>query len=475
MKFQYDAQKEHRWRFRFVERRLLLFIGDLISGILALVFAIYFWSSRSEFLGFSLRFVLERVPGWFFLLPLVWIVLLIEMYDIRRAASWYETVRGVATAAVVGSMLYLVVYFSSPPESLPRIGVAFFVLTAVLLTLGWRFIYIRVLTSPQFMRRVLLFGGGKSGSVLLQSFNQLDPKPFYMIGIVDDDPQKIGQEIEGYPVLGKGEQLLDIVQEEQISDIIVAITGEIQGRSFQALLDAQELGVDIVRMPVAYEDLNHRVPIRILEADWILRSFVDETSVSGVYHLGKRLLDIGGGLIGVVVLILLFPFVTIATLLDSGWPVFYLQTRLGRSGKPYKIIKFRTMKQDAERNGEPQWASENDHRITKVGRVLRKTHIDEVPQFINVLRGEMSLVGPRSERPKLVEQLQKEVPFYRARLLVKPGVTGWAQVNYGYPETIEGTIDKLEYDLYYIKHRNLLLDLRIILKTPETVLGLKGK
>lgn len=475
MKLPYDAQKEHRWRFRFVERRTLLFLGDLLAGVLALVFSIYIWSRQSAFLGFSIRFLLERVPGWFYLLPFIWIVLLIEMYDVRRAASRQETVRGVATAAVVGSILYLGVYFTSPPESLPRMGVAIFVLTAVLLTLGWRSFYIRILTAPQFMRRVLLFGGGKSGTVLLDSFNKMDPKPFHMIGIVDDDPQKQDKEIAGYPVLGNGAQLLEIIQEEQISDIIVAITGEIQGRSFQALLDAQELGVDIVRMPVAYEDLNHRVPIRILEADWILRSFVDETSVSGVYHLGKRLMDVLGGLVGVVFLILILPFVFIATMLDSGWPIFYNQTRLGRSGRPYKILKFRTMKKDAERDGEPQWAKENDERVTKVGRVLRKTHLDEVPQFLNVLRGEMSLVGPRAERPELVKQLQQEVPFYRARLLVKPGVTGWAQVNYGYPETIEGTINKLEYDLYYIKHRNLLLDIRILLKTPETILGLRGK
>ncbi|MFO8037355.1 MAG: sugar transferase [Anaerolineales bacterium] len=475
MKPEYDAQKEHRWRFRFVERRVLLFIGDLMAGILALAFSIYFWSRQSAWLGFSVRFLLVRVPGWFYLLPLVWIFLLMEMYDIRRAASWQETFRGVSTAAVLGSILYLGVYFTSPPESLPRMGVAVFVFTAVILTLGWRFLYIRVFTAPQFMRRLLLFGGGKSGTVLLQSFNQLEPKPFYMIGIIDDDPEKMGQTIEGYPILGNGAELLDIIQEEKISDIIVAITGEIQGESFQALLDAQEMGVDIIRMPVAYEDLNHRVPIRILEADWILRSFVDETSVSGVYHLGKRILDIMGAVIGIGILLLLLPFVSLATLLDSGWPIFYLQTRLGRSGKPYKIIKFRTMKQDAEQDGEPQWASENDERITKVGRILRKTHIDEVPQFINVLRGEMSLVGPRSERPKLVNQLQEEVPFYRARLLVKPGLTGWAQVNYGYPETVEGTIDKLEYDLYYIKHRSLLLDLRIIFRTPDVVLGLRGK
>ena len=475
MKLPYDAQKEHRWRFRFVERRVLLLMGDLLAGVLALIISIFIWSQQSEWLGFSARFLLERVPGWFYLLPFIWIFLLMEMYDIRQAASWQGTFRGVATAAFVGTILYMVVYFTSPPESLPRIGVAVFVISVVFLTLGWRALYIRVLTAPQFMRRVLLFGGGKSGTVLLKSFNQLNPKPFLMLGIIDDDPEKMGKEIEGVPVLGKGDELLDIIREKQISDIIVAITGEIRGRSFQALLDAQELGVDIIRMPVAYEELNHRVPIRILEADWILRSFVDETSVSGVYHLGKRLMDLVGGVIGIGFFLVLLPFVAVATLMDSGWPIFYLQTRLGRSGRPYKIIKFRTMKQNAERNGEPQWAKANDERITKVGRFLRKTHIDEFPQFINVVRGEMSLIGPRSERPKLVKELQEEVPFYRARLLVKPGLTGWAQVNYGYPETIEGTINKLEYDLYYIKHRNLILDLRILFKTPETVLGLRGK
>ena len=161
--------------------------------------------------------------------------------------------------------------------------------------------------------------------------------------------------------------------------------------------------------------------------------------------------------------------------MDDGFPILYRQERLGQGAKPYKIIKFRTMVKDAEVDGEAKWASDGDKRITKIGRFLRRTHLDEFPQFINVLKGEMSLVGPRSERPSLINNLQKDVPFYRARLLVKPGVTGWAQINYGYPETVDETIDKLEYDLYYIKNRTILLDLRIILGTPATIFGLKGK
>jgi len=186
-------------------------------------------------------------------------------------------------------------------------------------------------------------------------------------------------------------------------------------------------------------------------------------------------MDIIGGVIGVGIFIIMYLPISFLIFVDDGMPILYRQERLGKGAKPYKIIKFRTMVKDAEVDGEAKWASDGDHRITKIGRFLRKTHIDEFPQFINVLKGEMSLVGPRSERPSLINKLQEDVPFYRARLLVKPGVTGWAQINYGYPETVDETIDKLEYDLFYIKNRTILLDLRIILGTPATIFGLKGK
>ncbi len=475
MDHSYDAQKEGRWRFRFVERRVMLFNGDLVATVLALIVALVVWGNQAGFLSFSIQFIIKRVPTWFFFLPLPWLFLMIELYDIRKASSWNRTLQSVSTAALIGSVFYLVVYFTSPPQSLPRTGVAIFILASFVFTLVWRFFYIRVLTSELFLPRVLLVGGGVSGRILLKAFNAIQPKPYYIIGIIDDDPSKINQDIEGYEVLGSGPDLLDIIRKEKISDIIVAITGVIKGATFQSLLDAQELGVEITRMPVAYENLNQQVPIRILETDWILRSFVDDTGVSGTYHVAKRIMDLLGGLIGVAIFLILLIPVSLLIFLDDGLPIFYRQERLGQSARPYRIIKFRTMVKEAEAEGEAKWASEGDQRVTNVGRFLRKTHLDEFPQFINVLKGEMSLVGPRSERPSLVNKLQKDVPFYRARLLVKPGVTGWAQINYGYPETVEETIDKLEYDLYYIKNRTILLDLRIILGTPATIFGLKGK
>jgi len=378
----------------------------------------------------------------------------------------------------VGIVLYLLLYFYyfDPPISLlPRRGVASFLIVVALLTLLWRALYIRVFAASQFMRRVLLVGGGKSGKLILQIINELNVNPFFLVGIVDDDPQKLGQLIEGYQVMGSSDDILSLVEEQHISDIIVAITGEMHGNMFQALLDTQERGLEITRMPVAYEEILNRVPIRTLEANWILRSFVDETRVSSFYILGKRLLDITGGLVGVLGLFLVFPLVTIAILLDDGLPVIYRQVRSGRGGQSYRIIKFRTMRRDAEADGKPQWAQEDDERATRIGRLLRKTHLDELPQFYNVLRGDMSLVGPRAERPELIQYFQKHIPFYRARLLVKPGITGWAQVNQTYASTIDETITKLEYDLYYIKNRNLIIDMIILLRTPAMVLGFQGR
>lgn len=490
-------QKSSPWRLRVGERRALLIIGDLIVSLFSLAIALYFWASGDKWLGFSFEFIERRPPTWYFLLPFIWLILLAELYDAHRAGDRRETVRGIAVASLTGLSLYLFLYFTSDllfpqikdhfpalssllginsgSRSLPRRGVAGFFVAASILTLSWRMLYIRVFTAPQLMRRVLLVGGGRGGQALLAVANSLWPPPFFMVGIIDDDPEKLGQQIEGLTVLGNSETLSEVIEEQRVSDILVAIQGELKSSMFQALLDAQESGLEITRMPKAYEELVGRVPILLLEADWILRNFVDESRVSGFYELGKRLIDIAGGLLGSLIFLLVLPFVTFATLLDSGRPVFYSQTRSGRGSQPYKIIKFRTMRQDAEADGHPQWAKEDDERATRVGRFLRKTHLDELPQFLNVLRGEMSLVGPRAERPELVEMFQKHVPFYRARLLVKPGITGWAQINFGYASNIEETIVKLEYDLFYIKHRNLGLDLAILLRTPPTVFGFRGR
>lgn len=469
------TQKTARWHLRPPERITLLISGDLTAAIIALLVSLYYWSMGDEWLHFSWEFLKTRPDFWFFLLPVIWLILLVEIYDVHRAARWRDTLKGVLIAGLLCLGMYLLVYFTSKPNSLPRRGVAAFIVGAMVLTLIWRIMYIQIFTAKPFMRRVIIVGAGKAGQALLSMLKKLSPPPFEVIGWIDDDPEKVGAKVMDYPVLGSSEQLPGLIESLGISEVIVAITGKLDGGMFQAILDSQESGLDVTTMPAIYEEFLSRVPVFHLQSDWLIRSFVDQAKSNGFYEFTKRIFDILGGSIGVIFTAVVYPFTALAILLDSGKPIFYKQIRLGKGGQPYNIIKFRTMCQDSEKDGRLRFTETNDERVTRVGKFLRKSHIDEFPQFVNVLLGQMSLVGPRSERPGFVNDLQKKIPFYRARLLVKPGITGWAQVNFGYAGNVETTAVKLEYDLYYIKHRNLILDFIILLKTLGAVIGLKGQ
>ena len=472
-----QAEKTSNWRLGMVERRVLLIAGDFLMSAFALLIAIYFWSTGVESVTSSnfFEFLQARPPFWFYMLPLFWIILLVETYDPHRASRWNETRAGLAVAALIGMGLYSLLYFTSDPGSLPRRGVAGFALSAWLLTALWRLFYIRIFTSPQFMRRAVVVGAGTTGEVLLKVINRIRPHPYHLVGVIDDDQDKKGREVGGFKVLGGSEHLLALVESEGVSDVLVAIAGRMREKTFRVLLQAQERGLEITRMPVAYEELLDRVPVHHLEADWMLRSFVDETHINLFYEMFKRVLDIIGGSVGVLILALMTPLLATLIFLESGRPIIFSQTRAGKGGRPYTIIKFRTMRPDAEKGGSPQLAKEDDERSTRLGSFMRKTRLDEWPQFVNVLRGDMSLVGPRPERPELMEHFEERIPFYRARLLTKPGITGWAQVNFGYAASIEDMAVKLEYDLYYIKRQSLLLDIVIILRTIATVFGLRGR
>ncbi|MBI9048601.1 MAG: sugar transferase [Anaerolineaceae bacterium] len=472
--FKSIQKKPFFWRINDAERRIILLVGDLFVSYLSIVIALFFWS-KQDWLHFTLEFIQQRPEIWFYFLPILWIILLVELYDVRSAANRGKTIKSVTIAAVISLGLYLLVYFTSDPNSLPRRGVAAFIVSTFVLTILWRYLYIRIFTTPMFMRRVLIVGCGRSGLTLASVLHKIWPPPFFVVGYIDDDPEKLGKEFEGYPVLGANSDLKKIIEEEHVTDLVFAISGEMNSETFQELINAEESGVEITTMPVLYEELLGRVPILLLKSDWLLRSFLDQAHTGSFYNAAKRLMDIAGGLVGLGILAMIFPFVALTILIDSGWPIFYTQDRLGKRGKEFRIIKFRTMIQESEKDGVARMASQTDNRITRVGNFLRKSHLDEFPQFINIFRGDMSLVGPRAEQTTLVEKLQKDVPFYRARLLVKPGATGWAQVNFGYAATVEETRVKLEYDLYYIKHQNLIMDISIIIRTIGTVFGLRGQ
>lgn len=464
------------WRLRPSERKVILILGDIFSAIIALIIALLLWSIEpKEWLTFSWQFIIERPPTWYFLLPFLWVILLSGMYERRKSEKISGTIAGIAMAAFLSGILYLFVFFLAAPNSLPRLGVALFFIGSTILTLIWRLIYIAIFSAPTFMRRVLIVGAGNAGSTLVNIVKQSWPIPFQLVGLIDDDYDKKGSDLQGYPILGGSEDLLAIIEREQISDVVFAISGNLKNILLDALLTAEENGIDVTTMPIVYEELMGRIPIYLLQNDWLLRSFVDQMHINRFYELGKRLIDIVGGVVGVILFILFFPFIGISILSSGRGPIIYSQVRTGKNGKEFNILKFRSMMNNAEKNGLPQPAVENDGRVTNIGRFLRKSHLDELPQFINILKGEMSLVGPRSERPKIINELKIQIPFYRARLFVKPGLTGWAQVNFGYAATLEDNAIKLEYDLYYIKHRNLLLDISILFQTVGSVIGLRGR
>ena len=462
------------WRITNSERRFILLIGDILSAGLGLVFALYFWAMKDQWMDFTWQFLKERPPDWFYFIPLIWLALLIELYDVRRASRRSDTIKGIAGTAAISTVLYLLIFFVAERNSLPRRGVAGFIIAASILTLLWRLLYIKIFTAPAFLKRVLIIGAGRSGSTLADMIQKMTPVPFSLVGFIDDDPKKLKKKISGLPVLGKSRDLLKVIEDEQVSDLIFSISGDMQPSLNSAILSAEEQGIEVNTMPVVYEELFGRVPITLLDDDWVLRSFVDRAHASSSYELFKRLLDVFFSVVGLAILVPLFPFIALLIIIDDGAPIIFRQVRVGKNGQYFKLLKFRSMRRDAEEDGIARFAVENDDRATRIGKFLRRSHLDELPQFINVLRGEISMVGPRAERPELIEKLQEEVPFYRARLFVKPGATGWAQINYQYASNVEETAVKLEHDLYYIMHRNIFLDLMIIIRTIGAFIGFHG-
>ena len=313
---------------------------------------------------------------------------------------------------------------------------------------------------------------------------------------VDDDPEKLGKAVLGrqgeeemervgdappHPltpspkVLDDRTALSNLIAHHQINTLVVAITDEVDGELLQTLTDCLEHGVNILPMPVIYEKLTGRVPVHHVGENWYVAMPLHHPGTGALRPLVNRLFDLVSAGLGALCLGLALPFIAAAIYIDSPGPIFYTQERVGKGGKHFKVYKFRSMIPNAEKQGKAVWAKENDDRVTRVGRILRKMHIDEFPQFVNILKGEMSAVGPRPERPEFVQELAEEIPFYRVRHAVKPGMAGWGLVKQGYGSSKEDAMLKLQYDLYYIKHQSLWMDLVILLKTVADTLTFGGR
>jgi len=457
------------------ERRALLILVDLVMVTLAVLFSLWAWAFRATEPFTRTRIISQAI--WFLFLPGLWLLLAIlnDFHNLRLASRLDST--WVALLRITGLLLlvYLVIYFFSPPRSLPRGVVLFHAASSLVLAGLWRTVYTFLLGQPIFELRAIVVGAGWAGRTIVRAIREDLASGYELVGYVDDDPAKHGQTIEGLPVLGTSDDLVSLAKAEGVSQIILAITHEMQGRLFKVLMHCQELGIRISLMPLLYEEITGKVPVRHIGESWPAALPLDHASTGSLFSVSKRAMDVVISLLGLAVLSVLFPLVALAIYVDSPGPIFYRQERVGKGGTIYRLVKLRTMVPDAERDGRAVWASEKDPRVTRVGRILRATHIDELPQFINIFRGEMSVVGPRPEREEFVAELEKQIPFYRLRHAVKPGMAGWALVRHGYGSSVEDALTKLQYDLYYIRHQSLYLDLLILLKTLGRMVILKGR
>jgi exopolysaccharide biosynthesis polyprenyl glycosylphosphotransferase len=338
----------------------------------------------------------------------------------------------------------------------------------------WRFLNLALVGWASMPRRALVVGTDWAAQTIITTLQQHSSHTYQIMGVIGEK-KDMGKDIAGVTILGSGEDLLNLVLREEISEIVVTSTRELSGDVFQGVMDAYERGVVITPMPILYERVTERVPVEHVGDNWAVVLPIAGTSVFNPYPILKRLADIMMALIGLFIFALMLPVIALAIILDSRGTIFYSQSRTGLNGRRFKIVKLRTMIPNAEAKTGAVFAQANDNRVTRVGRFMRKTRLDEVPQLWNVLKGDMSVIGPRPERPEHIKRLQAKIPFYRTRHIIRPGLTGWAQVRYRYGANDEDSLVKLQYDLYYIRHQSLLLDLNIIMRTVRRVLSMSGQ
>jgi exopolysaccharide biosynthesis polyprenyl glycosylphosphotransferase len=462
------------------EKKVLLLASDIVILFLVASLSLGLTAILSPYQGAEL--FPQAVSAIFFGVVLLCIGYLNETLDIScfsgEGAFWKQWIQ----AWTVGFGLFAVVYLlfgvvseDEPRESLKitRYGPLVFALLLLPLMPIGRFTVARWFGLNHSRRRCVVVGAGKSAREFV-SLNSSRNCDWDIAGIVDDDPQLMGERVAGHEVVATLPDLPELVSRQRVSDIILAINSPLEKRSLDGVMQCFEKGAEIMPVSQAIERTYGRVPIHSLGDKWLPSTFWSSTDSPLIQRVVKRAMDFAAALGLLAVLIPITVPVLILTAIFQGFPLFYRQERVGQAGRLFTLTKLRSMRKDAEKDGA-RWADKNDTRITPIGRWLRLTRLDEIPQLWNVVKGNMSLVGPRPERPEFVSVLEEKIPFYRARLAAKPGLTGWAQIKFGYTNDVDDAKTKLEYDLYYIKNRSVWLDVVILLQTIRVVLARKGQ
>ena len=437
-----------------MRKTTLLFVDiALLYGSLLVMLALRY---RED--NFTGQYTLHFLP--FTIIFIIWLIIfyIVNLYDprtLRNTIFFYSRLFEAIIAATVisTSFFYLIPFFGIAPKT----NLVLFIVIFTVLEFGWRSLFNSVVETK--FKKLILIVGDNDQAQELAIFIKENPQLGYTIKEV------IGTQQIAY--------LSEVMTTPNLDSIVIGPNAyqipEIRDIFYKAL--GQK--INFYSLATFYERLTGRVPLDAIDQIWFLENLSEGNKRA--YETFKRFGDIIFGLIFGVISLVFYPFVVITVQFSSPGPLFYTQTRIGRLGKSFKMIKFRTMVPNAEASTGAVWAQDGDQRVTGIGKFLRRTRIDELPQLWNIIKGEMSLVGPRAERPEFHETLKSEVPFYEERYLIKPGLSGWAQINYPYGASIKDAAEKLKYDLYYIKNRSFLLDLGIILKTIRIALSQAGK
>ncbi|WP_425077074.1 exopolysaccharide biosynthesis polyprenyl glycosylphosphotransferase [Psychroserpens sp. S379A] len=456
--------------FEISERKILLRIFDIIS----IFFGLYI---IELFLDFDYLMINNRNSVALYVLVLYITVFgtIFEIYDLQKSDKLDVTFRNIVITVSTTVLFYLLTPFFTPSLPENRLQILYFYLTIIVMLFLWRLIYTTFISSPRFYKKVVLVGEISNIENIIKPLKETDPN-YKIIGFINCEKEA------NKPIKFKGlkefqpHELMDVIQKHKISEILVAsynsetITPEI----YHDLINLLEHGFTIREYTQVYEEITYRVPIQFVGKDFYKYFPFSRSNQNTLYLFFHRTFDILFSIIGLLIGILLLPIILIGNLIANKGPLFYSQERVGKNGKVFQIKKLRSMIVNAESDGA-KWAEKNDVRITKFGKFLRRSRLDEIPQFINVLKGEMSIIGPRPERPFFVNELSRIIPFYETRHIVKPGLTGWAQVKTRYGSSVDDSLMKLQYDLYYIKHRSVFLDLNIVVKTLSTILYYRGQ
>lgn len=394
------------------------------------------------------------------------------LYSARQRARSAGILIRVLVAVTAGIVLTTTCFYIIPNLWIGRGVLALAALGSAAIVVALRLGFSHFVDETPFKRRVLVYGTGRSAGAISRLRRRADQRGFVLVGFVQPNGESI--EVPEDRVLEPNGELLKLCKWLNVDEVVVAMDDRRRAFPIRELLDCRLAGVDVTELLTFLERETGRVRIDVLNPSWLI--FGDGFNRGSLRLFTSGVIDVIASLI---LLTLSLPFMlatAIAIKTEDGWraPVFYRQERVGLGGQPFKLLKFRSMRVDAESDGEARWAEKHDPRVTRVGAVIRKMRIDELPQIINVLRGDMCFVGPRPERPQFVADLADRIPYYMQRHCVKPGITGWAQLCYPYGSSEHDAIEKLQYDLYYIKNNGLLFDLSILVQTAEVVFMGKG-